>query len=112
MQGKLPGRVGDSPIIGAGTYADDRGCAISGTGVGEYFIRLSLAHSIDQLCRAGQSPQSAADSLIHTDLPALPGGEGGVIVIGRSGLPAWSNNTLGMFHARQAEGTAAEIWVK
>ena len=43
MQGKLPGRVGDSPILGAGTYADDAGCAISGTGVGEYFIRLSLA---------------------------------------------------------------------
>lgn len=112
MQGKLPGRVGDSPIIGAGTYADDRGCAISGTGVGEYFIRLSLAHSIDQLCRAGQSPQSAADRLIHADLPTLPGGEGGVIVLARSGLPVWSNNTLGMFHARQTEGAAAEVWVK
>ena len=112
MQGKLPGRVGDSPILGAGTYADDRGCAVSGTGVGEYFIRLSLSHSIGALCRAGRSPQQAADQLIHHDLPALKGGEGGVIVLGESGEPVWSNNTLGMFHARQSEGSRPEIWVK
>jgi len=112
MQGKLPGRVGDSPILGAGTYADDRGCAISGTGVGEYFIRLSLAHSVGALCQAGQTPQAAADQLIHKDLPTLPGGEGGVIVIGKTGVPIWSNNTLGMFHARQVEGSEPEVWVK
>ena len=112
MQGKLPGRVGDSPILGAGTYADDRGCAISGTGVGEYFIRLSLAHSIGALCHAGKIPQAAADLLIHKELPALPGGEGGVIVLGKTGVPIWSNNTLGMFHARQTAGKAAEVWVK
>jgi beta-aspartyl-peptidase (threonine type) len=112
MQGKLPGRIGDSPILGAGTYADDRGCAISGTGVGEYFIRLSLAHQVGELCRKGEAPQRAADQLIHQDLPALPGGEGGVIVLGRAGVPVWSNNTLGMFHARQVEGGQAEVWVK
>ena len=112
MQGKLPGRVGDSPILGAGTYADDHGCAISGTGVGEYFIRLSLAHSIGALCQSGKSPQDAADRLIHTDLPALPGGEGGVIVIAPTGPPIWSNNTVGMFHARQVEGAQPEVWVK
>jgi beta-aspartyl-peptidase (threonine type) len=112
MQGKLPGRIGDSPILGAGTYADDRGCAISGTGVGEYFIRLSLAHSVDVLCRQGKSPQKAADELIHKDLPKLKGGEGGVIVISASGPPVWSNNTLGIFHAQQSEGGKPEIWVK
>lgn len=112
MQGKMPGRVGDSPILGAGTYADDRGCAVSGTGVGEYFIRLSLAHSIGALCRAGHTPQQAADQLIHHDLAALKGGEGGVIVMGESGAPVSSYNTLGMFHARQTEGGEAEIWVK
>jgi beta-aspartyl-peptidase (threonine type) len=112
MQGKLPGRIGDSPILGAGTFADDRGCAVSGTGVGEYFIRLSLAHEVGERCRKGEAPQHAADQLIHTDLPALPGGEGGVIVVGRTGLPVWSNNTLGMFHARQVEGGRAEVWVK
>lgn len=112
MQGKLPGRVGDSPILGAGTYANDQGCAVSGTGVGEYFIRLSLAHSIGVLCQQGKTPQQAADQLIHSQLPALPGGEGGVIVLGRSGLPVWSNNTLGIFHARQMEGAKPEVWVK
>ena len=112
MQGKLPGRVGDSPILGAGTYADDRGCAISGTGVGEYFIRLSLAHSINALCSAGESPTRAADHLIHQVLPELAGGEGGVIVISRTGAPIWSNNTLGMFHARQLEGSQPEVWIK
>lgn len=112
MQGKLPGRVGDSPILGAGTYADDAGCAISGTGVGEYFIRLSLAHSIGELCRSGVDQQKAADRLIHEDLPKLPGGEGGVIVVSKTGAPVWSNNTVGMFHARQVEGGEAEVWVK
>jgi beta-aspartyl-peptidase (threonine type) len=112
MQGKLPGRVGDSPILGAGTYADDGGCAVSGTGVGEYFIRLSLAHSIGQLCRSGVDPQKAADRLIHEELAKLPGGEGGVIVMGRTGAPVWSNNTVGIFHARQVEGGEAEVWVK
>ena len=112
MQGKHPGRIGDSPILGAGTYADDRGCAVSGTGVGEYFIRLSLTHSVSALCQAGETPQKAADQLIHHDLPALPGGEGGVIVVGRSGAPIWSNNTLGMFHAMQVEGGEPRVWVK
>ena len=112
MQGKHPGRIGDSPILGAGTYADDRGCAISGTGVGEYFIRLSLTHSISALCRAGTPPQEAADRLIHHVLPVLPGGEGGVIVVGRTGPPTWSNNTVGIFHAQQVQGGAAQVWVK
>ena len=112
MQGKLPGRVGDSPILGAGTYADDHGCAVSGTGVGEYFIRLSLAHSIGALCQSGEAPAAAAEKLIRGALPALPGGEGGVIVMGKTGAPVWANNTLGMFHARQVEGGSPEVWVK
>ena len=87
-------------------------CAISGTGVGEYFIWLSLAHSVDSLCRAGESPSRAADHLIHQVLPKLHGGEGGVIVVGRTGPPIWSNNTIGMFHARQMESGQPEVWVK
>ena len=112
MQGKLPGRVGDSPIIGAGTYASDRSCAVSGTGVGEYFIRLTLARQVCTLVEQGKTPQQAADQMIHTELPALKGGEGGVIVLGRAGAPVWSNNTLGIFHAQQVEGGAATVWVK
>ncbi len=112
MQGKLPGRVGDSPVIGAGTYAGDRSCAVSGTGVGEYFIRLTLARQVCTLVEQGRTTQQAADRMIHTELPALKGGEGGVIVLGHTGPPVWSNNTLGIFHAQQVEGGPARVWVK
>jgi L-asparaginase / beta-aspartyl-peptidase len=113
MQGKLPGRVGDSPVIGAGTYATDaEGCAVSGTGVGEYFIRLSLAREVCTLVREGKTPKAAADEMIQHALPALKGGEGGVIVLGRSGAPVWSNNTLGIFHAQQVQGEEAQVWTK
>jgi beta-aspartyl-peptidase (threonine type) len=112
MQGKLPGRVGDSPLIGAGTYASDRSCAVSGTGVGEYFIRLTLAREVCTLVEQGQTPQQAADHMVHSELPALKGGEGGVIVLAPTGEPVWSSNTLGMFRAREVEGRAAEIEVK
>ena len=50
--------------------------------------------------------------MIHTELPALPGGEGGVIVMGKTGMPVWSNNTVGMFHARQVERGNPEVWAK
>jgi len=112
MQGKLPGRVGDSPLIGAGTYASDRSCAVSGTGVGEYFIRLTLAREVCTLVQEGRTPQQAADRMIRTELPALKGGEGGVIVLAPTGEAVWSSNTLGMFRAREAAGSAAEIFVK
>ena len=112
MQGKLPGRVGDSPLIGAGTYASDKSCAVSGTGVGEYFIRLTLAREVCTLVQEGKSAQQAADQMIHSELPALKGGEGGVIVITPSGEPIWSSNTLGMFRARHSEGSEPEVYVK
>jgi L-asparaginase / beta-aspartyl-peptidase len=112
MQGKLPGRVGDSPLIGAGTYASDKSCAVSGTGVGEYFIRLTLARQVCTLVQEGRTPQQAADQMIHSELPALKGGEGGVIVIAPAGDPVWSSNTLGMFRAREEAGRPPEIDVK
>jgi beta-aspartyl-peptidase (threonine type) len=112
MQGKLPGRVGDSPLIGAGTYASDRSCAVSGTGVGEYFIRLTLARELCTFVQEGRTPQQAADTMIHSELPALKGGEGGVIVLSPSGGAVWSSNTLGMFRARESAGHAPEIFVK
>ena len=112
MQGKLPGRVGDSPLIGAGTYASDRSCAVSGTGVGEYFIRLTLAREVCTLVEEGRSAQQAADRMIHAELPALKGGEGGVIVLAPTGGAIWSSNALGMFRAREEAGRPPEIFVK
>jgi len=105
MQGKMPGRVGDSPIIGAGTYAANASCAVSSTGVGEYFIRLAVAKEICALVQyRGASVQHAADQVIRSEVARLKGGEGGVIVLSTEEDPIWSFNTLGMFRARQVEG--------
>lgn len=113
MQGKLPGRVGDSPIIGAGTYAADDSCAVSATGVGEYFIRLDATKEICSLVKLkGMSTRAAAEHVIHDEVGKLKGGEGGVIVLSTKSDPVWSYNTLGMFRGRQVEGSAAEIEVK
>lgn len=98
------GRVGDSPIIGAGTYASNRSCAVSATGAGEYFIRLTVARSICALVELkGLSLQAAADQVIKTDLTAL-GGDGGVIAVAPDGAVAWSFNTTGMYRAKLADG--------
>jgi beta-aspartyl-peptidase (threonine type) len=113
MQGKLRGRVGDSPVIGAGTYASNGSCAVSSTGVGEYFIRLSVAKEICTLVQyKGMSTGDAANFVINKEVASLKGGEGGVIVLDRQSDPVWSFNTLGMFRARQVKGGAAEIEVK
>jgi beta-aspartyl-peptidase (threonine type) len=98
------GRVGDSPIIGAGTYASDQSCAVSGTGTGEYFIRLDVAREICDLVRFRNMPlQAAADQVIHQELQGLHG-DGGVIAVDPKGEMAWSFNTQGMYRARMAEG--------
>ena len=109
LQGKMPGRVGDSPIIGAGTYASNQSCAVSATGSGEYFIRLGVAREVCNLVQfRGMPLQQAADEVIHKELPAIHG-DGGVIAITPDGQLAWSFNTQGMFRARQVEGGRVEI---
>ena len=96
LTGKRWGRIGDSPIIGAGCYADDRGCAVSGTGAGEYFIRVGVAHAISDAVRIGHDgAQQAADAAI-ADVAAL-GGSGGVIVVTPAGEGVFSFNTPGMY---------------
>lgn len=112
MQGKMPGRVGDSPIIGAGTYAANDSCAVSSTGVGEYFIRFAVAKEICSLVKLrGMTIQAAADQVIRNEVGGLKGGEGGVIVLKHEGEPVWSFNTVGMFRARQIEGEAEQVEV-
>ncbi|PQA85585.1 isoaspartyl peptidase/L-asparaginase family protein [Hyphococcus luteus] len=97
MMMKRYGRVGDSPIIGAGTFADNKSCAVSATGWGEYFIRLTIARDIcAQVEYAGKTVEEAADDVIHHRLPDL-GGDGGVIVLGPDGSYVMSFNTKGMF---------------
>jgi len=105
LTGKKWGRVGDSPLIGAGTYADDRAGAISCTGAGEYFIRLGVAHEIAARARlCGEEMQAAANALI-AELTSL-GGKGGVIIAPARGSSGWAFNTPGMYRGMaDASGT-------
>jgi L-asparaginase / beta-aspartyl-peptidase len=110
-QAKMWNRVGDSPIIGAGTYASNQSCAVSGTGVGEYFIRLTVASSICSLVQYKQMTlQAAVDEVIQKQLGAIHG-DGGVIALTPNGQLAWSFNTPGMFRARLVEGGPVQIGI-
>jgi L-asparaginase / beta-aspartyl-peptidase len=97
MTNKRFGRVGDAPIIGAGTYANNATCAISATGWGEYFIRLGVAHDIASLVGyGGLTVEQAADSVIMKKLPNL-GGDGGIIALDRQGNFSMTFCTEGMY---------------
>ena len=110
ITGKRWGRIGDSPLIGAGTYADDRACAVSATGAGEFFIREGVAHQICARVRlARDTVQSAADTVMAA-VKAL-GGNGGVIVVAPGGEACWSFTTPGMFRGRLCAGGVAEVAV-
>ena len=103
LTGKRWGRIGDSPIIGAGTYADNRACAVSATGAGEYYIRLGVAHEICARMRfLNEGAKAAADHVIG-ELGAL-GGTGGVIVAAPDGSASWSFNTPGMYRGHAVAG--------
>ncbi|MFT3744706.1 MAG: isoaspartyl peptidase/L-asparaginase [Pyrinomonadaceae bacterium] len=99
MTNKKYGRVGDAPIIGAGTYANNNSCAVSATGWGEFFIRLGVARDICSLVEYRQMPiQNAADTVIKKKLQTL-GGDGGVIAMDRYGNMGISFNSEGMYRA-------------
>ncbi|MEO1135486.1 MAG: isoaspartyl peptidase/L-asparaginase [Pseudomonadota bacterium] len=108
---KRYGRVGDTPVIGAGTFADNKSCAVSSTGWGEYFIRLTIARDIcAQVEYGGQSVADAAHDVIHNRL-AEAGGDGGVIVLGADGTYAMTFNTDGMFRGvKNADTEMVEIY--
>jgi len=103
VTGKRWGRVGDSPIIGAGTYADDRACAVSATGSGEFFIREGVAHEICARVRFKGETLKAAGDVVMADVRAM-GGTGGVILTGPTGEIAWSYNTPGMYRGAASAG--------
>ena len=104
MTWKKHGRIGDSPVIGAGTYADNRSCAVSCTGHGEYFIRASVAQDIHARMLYKNIPlQQAAEEVVMKELVDL-GGTGGIIAAGSKGEIALVFNTSGMFRASQRAG--------
>jgi beta-aspartyl-peptidase (threonine type) len=93
---KRPGRVGDTPVIGAGTYANNATCAVSATGDGEYFIRATVAHDVSALMEyRGMSLREAAQTVLGK--VAKLGGAGGLIAIDRNGNIALPFNTSGMY---------------
>lgn len=98
MTNKRWGRVGDSPIVAAGTWADDR-CGVSGTGWGEFYIRAAVAHDIcARVAYRGDSLAAAAEDVVNRVVPAL-GGDGGAIALDRDGNIAMPFNTPGMYRA-------------
>lgn len=112
MTNKLPGRVGDSPLIGSGTYANDATCAVSATGDGEKFIRGVVASRVANLVElAGLSLADAADRVVHQELPLLDG-TGGLIAIDAGGQIAMPFNSGGMYRGfRDTEQrTEIHIW--
>ena len=104
------GRVGDAPLIGAGTYADNRSAAVSATGSGEYFIRAVAAHQLAERIRVGgETLQQALDATL-TDIEAL-GGKGGLIAVSASGDAAWGFTTPAMYRGRaDSSGRAVAIY--
>ncbi|MDN5203518.1 isoaspartyl peptidase/L-asparaginase [Fulvivirgaceae bacterium BMA10] len=104
MVNKKFGRIGDSPIIGAGTYADNNTCAVSCTGHGEYFIRYVVAHELSCMIKYGQkSLKEAAEYLVFETLKKA-GGKGGLIAVDRNGNISMPFNTKGMYRAYKKEG--------
>lgn len=110
LTGKRWNRIGDTPVIGAGTYADNRAGAVSATGAGEYFIRVGAAHEICARIRlGGASAQTAADAVI-AEIGAL-GGTGGVIVVTPGGDAVYAFNSVGMYRGMaSAEGRVTGIF--
>jgi beta-aspartyl-peptidase (threonine type) len=99
MTNKRYGRVGDSPIIGAGTYADNAACGISATGHGEYFIRVAVAHDICARVKYQKlSLQEAADAVVQKRLVEM-GADGGIIGLDPAGNVVYSFNSAGMYRA-------------
>lgn len=109
MTNKRYGRVGDSPMIGAGNYANNKTCAVSCTGSGEFFIRGVVAYDLSCLIEhKGLSLQAAADEVIHKRILEI-NGDGGLIAVDRHGNIALPFNTEGMYRAYRKSGEAAVI---
>jgi len=105
---KMPGRVGDTPIIGAGTFADDEAGAASCTGKGEAILKVSLAKMSVDLLRSGRSAQDAADAAM-AEFTRRTGSEAGVILVSPVGDIGWSFNTLRMSRAAWRSGDADPV---
>src|SRR5690606_35377387 len=111
MTNKRWNRIGDAPIIGAGTYANNKTCAVSSTGWGEFFIRGVVAYDISALMEyKGLSLQEAAREVIQNKIPAM-GGDGGIVAIDHEGNVAMEFNTAGMYRATMNKDGELEVGI-
>lgn len=111
MTYKRWGRIGDSPVIGAGTYANNQSCAVSCTGHGEYFIRNAVAYDLSaRMLYLGESLNTAASYIINNKLKSQ-GGTGGLIAVDKNGNIAMPYNTKGMLRGFVVEGSKPEVVV-
>jgi len=110
LTAKRWGRVGDSPLVGSGTYADDRSAAVSATGSGEYFIRAVAAHQLAERVRLGGQPLQQALDAVLVDIRTL-GGKGGLIAVAPDGEAAWGFTTPAMYRGMaDASGRTVAIY--
>jgi len=111
MTNKAFGRIGDSPIIGSGTYADNRSCGISATGHGEYFIRYAVAHDIcARVLYKNISLEQSADEVINQALKKA-GGDGGIVGLDKHGNPVMTFNTAGMYRGFKTESSNTQVFI-
>ncbi len=111
MTNKQPGRIGDSPVIGAGCYANNRSCAVSSTGTGEMFIRCVAAYDVSaQMEYAGFTLEQAANKVVFEKLPAI-GGVGGLIAVDAAGNVVLPFNSEGMYRGYQRVGEAPVVGI-
>ena len=111
MTYKMKGRIGDSPIIGAGTYADNNTCAVSSTGHGEYFIRYVVAYDISALMKyKGLSLEKAANRVIMQKLKNI-GADGGIIAVDKDGNISMTFNTPGMYRGYITSDSGPEVFI-
>ena len=111
MTNKKPGRIGDSPIVGAGIYANDRTCAVAATGTGEAFLRAVAAHDVHaRMLYRGECLDAAAAGVIHESLAGL-GGEGGLVAVDSAGRVAMPFNTRGMYRGVIRAGEAPRTMI-
>ncbi|MBL4659621.1 MAG: isoaspartyl peptidase/L-asparaginase [Alcanivoracaceae bacterium] len=111
MTNKAFGRIGDSPIIGAGTYADNRSCGISATGHGEYFIRYAVAHDIcARVLYKNISLKQSANEVINQELKKV-GGDGGIVGLDKNGKPVMIFNTAGMYRGFKTQSSETEVFI-
>jgi beta-aspartyl-peptidase (threonine type) len=111
MTNKRFGRIGDAPVIGAGTFADNASCAVSATGHGEYFIRYNVAADIcARVQYQGKTIEQAGNEVIHDVLKPV-GGTGGVIIIDAKGNISLPFNTKGMYRASKASGQKTYVGI-